>query len=96
MNVTGISKPALLAALFNASKQQGLGFLDAQGAQPMTEADAAQVLAQQRGMYFDYLRGRVMKIEISGDEVGVALYDRDNGEGAAERAVQHLRATVPA
>lgn len=90
MNIAGLSKPAVLAALFNASKQQGLGFLDSRGAAPMTEADAAKVL-EENGPFFDYLRGRVMKIALDGDELETRLYDRDNGQGAAERAVEPLR-----
>ena len=90
MNITGISKPALLAALFNASKQQGLGFMDHRGAAQMTEVEAAEVIAQ-HGLHFDYLRGRVMKISIDGDMLNPRLYDRDNGAGAAERAIERLR-----
>jgi hypothetical protein len=95
MDITGISKPALLAALFNASKQQGLGFMDVRGAAPMTVEDAGQVI-EQDGMHFDYLRGRVMKIDIEGDALNPRLYDRDNGDGAAERAVAPLRAAAGA
>lgn len=89
MNIKGLSKPAVLAALFNASQRRGLGFLDRSGAQAMTEADAAKVIEDQ-GTYFDYLRGRVMKISIDGDEIETWLYDRDNGQGAAERAISSL------
>lgn len=88
MNIVGLSKPAVLAALFNASKQQGMGFMDSRGAQPMSEQDAAAVVAEQ-GMYFDYLRGRVMKIDIEGDDIETRLYD--NCAGAAERAIDPLR-----
>ena len=95
MNITSISKPALLAALFNASKQQGLGFMDLRGAVQMTEEDAAEVIKQQ-GLHFDYLRGRVMKIGIDGDTLNSRLYDRDNGAGAAERAIASLRAAAGA
>lgn len=89
MNIQGLSKPAVLAALFNASKQQGMGFMDSRGASKMTEADAAEVI-ENEGMYFDYLRGRVMKIGIAGDELQTRLYDRDNGQGAAERAILNM------
>lgn len=95
MNIAGLSKPAVLAALFNASRQQGMGFMDTRGAQPMTEAEAEKVIEEQ-GMYFDYLRGRVMKISLDGDELETRSYDRDNGQGAAERAIEPLRATAPA
>ena len=46
-----------------------------------------------RGNYFDYLQGRVMKVRIQGDELDPRLYDRDNGEGAAEQAIWVLRQT---
>lgn len=90
MNIAGLNKPEVLAALFNASRQQGMGFLDKRGSQAMTEQDAAAVIAEE-GMHFDYLRGRVMKVSIDGDEIETRLYDRDNGAGAAERAIEPLR-----
>lgn len=86
LNIKGLNKATVLAALFNTSRQQGMGFLDTRGAKPMTEEDAATVI-QEQGLYFDYLRGRVMKVDLSGDELEPRLYDRDNGEGAAERAL---------
>ena len=52
----------------------------------MTEQEA-QDLLDDGGAYFDYLKGRVMKVDLSGDELCVRLYDRDNGQGAAERAL---------
>ena len=53
---------------------------------PMTIAEARELIS--RGdLYFDYLYGRVMKIDLAGDELDPWLYDRDNGEGAAERAL---------
>ena len=88
MRITGLNKAAVLAALYNNAKVQGLGFLQATG-KPMEEAEAAELLKEQR--YFDYLHGRVMKIDMSGDEINTRLYNRDNGEGAAERVVESLR-----
>ncbi len=74
-----------------------MGFMDGRGASDITEDRAAQVIAEQ-GMYFDYLFGRVMKVDISGDELQTRWFDRDNGEGAAERAINALleRLTSPA
>ena len=40
--------------------------------------------------YFDYLNGRVMKIDLSEDMLDPWLYDRDNGEGAAARALTEI------
>lgn len=77
-----------MAALFNASRQQGMGFLDSRGDRDMSIERAAEILIITED--FDYLDGRVMKISLDRDEVETRLYDRDNGQGAAERAIAHL------
>ncbi|MFH0929991.1 MAG: hypothetical protein V1814_01930 [Candidatus Moraniibacteriota bacterium] len=56
---------------------------------PMTEAEAKEILSM--GANFDYLKGRVMKIDLSKDEVNTWGYNRDNGPEAAENAVAELR-----
>lgn len=91
INISGLDKAEVLAALFNASRQQGMGFMHTEGRGLLTVSDARELLKIEK--YFDYLRGRVMKITIE-DDLRVALYDRDNGPGAAERAIAPLRATV--
>lgn len=85
MDIKGISKAKILAALYNASRPQGMGFLHAKQGD-MTEQEA-QKLLDAGHTYFDYLHGRVMKIDLSGDDLRTALYDRDNGNGAAEEAI---------
>jgi hypothetical protein len=86
MNIKGISKAKILAALYNASRPQGMGFLQAKQGD-MSEVEA-QKLLDAGHTYFDYLHGRVMKIDLSGgDELDTWLYDRDNGRGAAEDAI---------
>jgi len=57
----------------------------------MSAEDAKEQL--KRGSYFDYLSGRVMKVDLSSDELDPWLYDRDNGQGAAARMINALRAT---
>ena len=95
INIEGLDKAEVLAALYNASRQQGMGFMHARGALPMTKEEAAQeiALAQQPNgsAYFDYLHGRVMKVRLAGDQLDPWLYDRDNGAGAASRAINALR-----
>lgn len=88
MNISGLDKAEVLAALFNASRQQGISFLDSRGRRDMTKERAAEILKITED--FDYLEGRVMKISLDRDEVETHLYDRDNGQGAAERAIAHL------
>lgn len=88
INISGIGKAKILAALYNASKPQGMGALK-YDPEPMTESEAEQLLKEQTR--FDYLKGRVMKIELGTVELDPWGYDRDNGEGAAARIVDSLR-----
>lgn len=93
------NKALALAALFNSSKQQGLGLFDPRGDESnrlvsMTEAQAQELLDAGQ-TYFDYLYGRVMKVDLSTNEFRPGAYDRDNGQGAALRAVDGLAEEVP-
>lgn len=85
MNIKGMDKAVILAALYNASKPQGMGLLHFTP-EDMTIGQAQLLLASGH-MYFDYLKDRVMKIDLSGDTLKTGLYDRDNGEGAAQAAI---------
>lgn len=96
IDISGLSKAAVLAALYNSSKQQGMGFMHASGRSPMTEIQAEAEIEACPRCCFDYLHGRVMKVDISGDTLWVALYDRDNGHGSAARAINELRASKEA
>lgn len=88
MDIKGKNKAAILAALYNNSKTQGMGFLQSSDGD-MAESEAQELLDSGQ-TYFDYLKGRVMKIDLSGDELRTGLYDRDLGEGACERAVNAI------
>lgn len=90
IDISGLSKAAVLAALYNAARPQGMGFLH-YSPQPMSEAEAEGILTEI--IRFDYLRGRVMKVDLSGDAFEERLYDRDNGQGAAAFVVGVLRQT---
>lgn len=84
MNITEAQKPAAFAALYNASRPLGMGFL-LFTPQDMTLAEAKERLAV--SPYVDYHKGRVIKVDFSGDELDFWAFDRDNGDGAGERAV---------
>jgi hypothetical protein len=89
MDIKGLDKATVLAALYNGSHQLGMGFMHERGRREMSVAEASEELRS--GTYFDYLHGRVMKIDLGTDELRTGLYNRDNGEGAAERIVNALR-----
>ena len=56
----------------------------------MTYDEAKGLLERQT--YFDYIKGRIMKVDLSSDtKFDEWLYDRDNGAGAAKRALESLR-----
>lgn len=87
IQLTGLNKADVLAALYNASKPQGMGFLH-YDPKPMTQQEADALLKQIT--YFDYLKGRVMKVDLSKDVLDPWGYDRDNGQGAAQKAIEAL------
>lgn len=89
INIEGLNKPDVLAGLYNNSKVQGLGFLHFDP-KPMTKDEAEALLARQT--YFDYLFGRVLKINLSSDiEFEEGAYDFDNGKGSASLVVETIR-----
>jgi hypothetical protein len=88
IDISGLDKGAVLAALYNASRPQGMGFLH-YTPEDMTPEEGADFVRNYN--YFDYLKGRVMKINLKTDELDPCLYDRDNGRGAAEAVIAKLR-----
>lgn len=97
VSTTGIPKARVFMTLFNHAKGQGLGLLQHKR-RLMDEEEAARVIeetrkAHHRGkIYFDYHEGRVMKVDLTDDsKFDPWLYDRDNGQGAAQAAIDRLR-----
>jgi hypothetical protein len=91
IDIKGKNKAAVLAALYNASRPLGMGVMHFDPAL-MTVEEAVEIILEipPVALSFDYLKGRVMKVNLSGDEFDPWLYDRDNGEGAAARALEGL------
>ena len=84
--VKGKNKADVLARLYNNSRVQGFGAVHATP-EKMTTAEAQKIL-DDGYTDFDYLKGRVMKVDLSGDDLDTYLYDRDNGSGAAAAALE--------
>ena len=90
MDREGISDVQVLVALYNASRPLGMGFLQVtSGDMSVEEAETIyKAMPERMGRhYFDYLRGRVMKVDVSDHPLDLRLYDRDNGSGSGERAI---------
>lgn len=95
IDIKGLDKAEVLMALYENSHVQGLGFL--QAVDNYTIEDAREdIKAHTYGdsIYFDYLHGRVLKVDLYGDEFDGWLYDRDCGEGAAQAAIEELRSGI--
>lgn len=86
MNIAKLNKAGVLAALYNNARVQGLGVFQAKSGD-MTIKEAQKILNSGQ-TDFDYLYGRVMKVDLSNDELDTWLYNRDNGDGAAEKAIE--------
>lgn len=95
ISIKGLDDGAVLAALYNASQPLGMGFLHFDP-KPMSAQEAWEIIyasetAADGTIYFDYLKGRVMKVRLGGPMLDPRLYDRDNGPGAAARAIEAVR-----
>lgn len=89
INISGLDKAKVLKALYDNSHLQGLGFLQAVPNGFVTVEHCRELLKETT--YFDYLYGRVLKVDLSGDEFDEWLYDRDNYPGAAQNTVDSIR-----
>jgi hypothetical protein len=95
INIKDLDKAAVLAALYNNSRPLGMGLLHFDP-KPMTVEEAREIMTKgstvdyckAQTTSFDYLNGRVMKVNLSGSAFNPWGYDRNNGEGAALKALQ--------
>ncbi|WP_297388481.1 hypothetical protein [Acidiferrobacter sp.] len=85
IDIKGISKAELLAKLYNYARPQGLGLLHFEQ-KDMTLEEAQKLVDKNRSLSFDYVQGRVLKVNLARDLLETRLYDRDNGAGAASAA----------
>ena len=99
VNTKGVPKEAVLAALYNNASGRGIGLmlqLLNPGSERITAEDAAACIKSNESLYFDYLNGKCLKVDLKNDnEFDPYLYDREYGEGAAESAIAPLREEYP-
>lgn len=88
INIKGLDKAEVFVSLYECAKQQGYGLMHEK--KKITVEQAREML--KNNQYFDYVNGAVMKVDLSSDEeFSEHLYDRDNGVGAAQRAVDKVK-----
>ncbi len=86
IDVRDIPKHELLAELYYTAQQKSKGDF-----KPLTNDQLAEMTCEDT-QYFGLLDGRVLEVEINGQTLDPRIYDQNNGEGAAERAVNIIRA----
>lgn len=99
ISIKGADKATILQKLYDRAKVQGMGILHAVPG-PMSRELAEKLIGGtpsgdyppgfHKPLYFDYVQGRVMKVDLSGDAFDPWLYDRDNGTGAAYAAIKDV------
>ena len=88
IDISKFDKADVLAALYNPSRPFGMGFCHFDPTS-MTRGEAKKLL--KKTTHFDYLKGRLMKIDLSAkNEFDPFGYNRDLGQGAAERAIEAI------
>jgi hypothetical protein len=91
INISHLSKAEALRRLWNGALNHvnhGQLMAMVQLQQPRMTLEQAQThVASSRNLYFDYVDGRCLKVNLSKDTLNPALYDRDSGPGAAARAL---------
>ena len=91
INIEGLCKGAVLAALYNNTRPVGMGMLNPRCYDFMTEEEGLKHIEER--VYFDYLQGRPIKIDFSNDSIYVRNYDRDCGAIKAKTIIEKLRAS---
>ena len=100
INIKDLDKAEVLYALWHNSHAQGMSFISLPKGK--FTLNHARDIIEERGykpdgdnrpmcLYFDYLEGHVIKCDITGDEFDERLYDRDCGDGAADKAIEYVR-----
>jgi hypothetical protein len=93
MYVNDENRAMVLACLYNNAMSQGMGLLHYKPGD-MTLEEAEKILKDCPDGRFDYLFGRVMKVNLgrkgTSALVDFRLYDRDNGEGRGAEVTRGL------
>jgi len=91
VDISGIDKKMLLQSLYEYAKPLGMGIYHYTPNDTLPNQEMESILA--RG-HIDYLHGRAMKINISGNSVNTFSYNRNHGENAAEKIIATLRSKL--
>jgi hypothetical protein len=89
IDITGIPKEALKRALWENSKVASFFRMNSEIPPEYNKNQAIEAVNNKKGI--DYFCGRVIKTNLSLDNVSPWGYDRDNGAGAFQRIVDDVK-----
>jgi hypothetical protein len=104
VDIRGLDKAEVLAALYNATVPLRMGCLDPKSGMSMTTEEAQDWINDNmtwlteggydpiRALNLDYVQGRPIKANIAGDSFNPKGLDEEAGEGTAAAAIKALRA----
>lgn len=98
VDISGLDKVLVLQILYNNARQIGNGFLVEEGKKKLTLLEAIKIFddsSKHNNRYFDYVNGRLIKVDLSKDEFDPFLYDRQYGEGKAQKLINLLKPLYP-
>jgi hypothetical protein len=98
IGIKDADKAEVLMHLYNYADMSGANpnpiVQDLQRALPRMSLEHARAIRPDHPQGFDYIGAKSVKVNLSGDEFDAWMYDRDNGEGAARRALQGVPGVV--
>lgn len=101
VDISGLDKAIVLKALWDGSHAQGFSFVELPDDGNITLEECQKEVEERAKrcngkLFFDYWRGKVLKVSIEGDDFDPYLYDRDCGPGHAAEVIDNLRASLEA
>lgn len=106
ISIAGLDKAVVLKALYDTAQPIGMGVwqyrpgdMSIEEARSLISSDTNPDYpwgSPRRGLSFDYLYGRSLKINLDGDELDPRGYDQDQGEETAAHVIAALRAAETA
>lgn len=90
VNIAGLPKYLLIKELFKKAKLLGRGISLYDPSEELSDEEACELASSRRGV--DYVYSRSMKISVFGDVVDTRKYNEINGNNAAEKVIEEVRA----
>lgn len=93
VDITGLDKAMVLVALVSGAEICNNGWMDKDCYKQLTLDKARKLLKEKDATYchFDFVHGRAIKVTFNENNFSSFFYDRENGQGAAQNAVDRLR-----